>query len=181
MELDISKRNKSPSARIDLSEDLSPASTSVSGFQNSQSTIFNSSIITEEQLLIIQQQLKGHFNQCLNGQDFKYVFANDTTDSGSGRQTKIKAKDLLDLQYMKKAASSFLNAITKLHQFLYLFENPEIPLSQYPTAFQEITAYGALAAEALQLWGMHDVDAKMFVNRLFVTMRYQRTNVKNAR
>ena len=36
MEIDVSKRNKSPSARIDLSEDLSPASTIVSGFQISQ-------------------------------------------------------------------------------------------------------------------------------------------------
>ena len=187
MEPENAKKMKSPNSRIDLIQDLTTdnvkdsQSTSVSVGQNSHSTIFNSSIITEEQLLIIQQQLKGHFNQCLNGQDFKYIFSNDTTSSGSGRQSKNKAKDLLDLQIMKKAASSFLCAITKLHQFLYLFEDPEIPLTHYPTAFQEITAYGALAAEALEHWGMHDVDSKMFVNRLFVTMRYQRTNVKNAR
>ena len=117
-------------------------------------------------------------NEHLNGQDFNYVFAGESLSSGSSRKTINQAKEIEEFKFLKKAASSFLLAITKMNQFIYLFEDPDKALKDYPSAFQEITAYGTLAAEALTEWGMRNVSSSIFVNRLFTSMRFQRTNAK---
>ena len=99
------KRKRNESETTDLSlEMMSPADTSMNNNSSTISSTNNrfNTIFTEEEAILITQQMHGHYNEHLNGQDFSYVFAGETLSAGNSKKNINQAKELEEFKFLKK-------------------------------------------------------------------------------